>query len=625
MLEYIKENALTDENFQKYFIVYFIIFGIIISFAGTLLNYFFYTQYINKSMDIKAQEIFEIKTASILKPEIENLDNIVEYLTSDKIVREFLILKQDQEDEIKKFENIFLAIVGIENKILQARILDKNGKELIRADRDSKTKQPYIIKRADLQDKSERDYFKKLSNMKTEAIWHSKIDLNVEHGKIEIPYKPTLRVAMPIINKGLFEGAIIVNMLLDDLFAKIGTSSAFEHFIIDKENNYIYHPNDTFSFNKYKGVKREIKDDFSNGLNSDGVYIYSIDHILKNDDKAALILKTKENYEKNLFDELLNTTLIVLIINLILSTILSFYVAKKPKKLQTSLLNAHKKLRSFTSIIDRYVITATTKPNSTILDVSSAFEKSSGYTKKELIGEPMGIIKNKSRDKSIIEELWATILSKQIWIGEIKNRKKDGTSYWLEQHIIPNLNEKNEIESFVSIGIDITAKKELEKLATIDKLTGIYNRRRIEEFLQIEMEVAKRHFQALSVIVIDIDHFKSVNDTYGHQAGDMVLAQSTKVISQNLRKSDIFGRWGGEEFVVICPQTNKSDAFVLAQKLRIAIERHEFEQVGHKTICLGIAELEHEDDEKTLIEKADKALYEAKNSGRNKAVIFART
>lgn len=573
-------------------------------------------------MSIKAKEIFEIKAENILKPEIKNMDNIVEYLANNETVREFIISKKEYEEELDRFEKIFLALVGVESKILQARILDKNGKEIVRADRDSKTKKPYLIQRADLQDKSQRDYFIKLSNIKTETIWHSKIDLNVEHDKIEIPYKPTIRIAMPIINKNQFEGAIVINMLLDNLFTQIGTSSAFEHFIVDKDNNYIYHPNNTFSFNKYKSIKRELKDDFPNGLNSNGVYKYPIDYILKNDDKSSFILKTKENYKEYLLNELFNTALIVLIINILLSFIMSFFAAKKPKKLQTSLLNAHKKLKEYTSIIDSYIITATTKPDSTITDISSAFTRSSGYTKEELIGKPMSIIKNKNRDQSIIKSLWDTILSKKTWIGEIQNRKKDGTIYWLEQHVIPTLNEKQNIESFISIGIDITEKKELEKLATIDKLTGIYNRRRIDEFLQIEIEVAKRHSQALSLILIDIDHFKSVNDTYGHQTGDMVLNETTKTVSKNLRKSDIFGRWGGEEFVVICPHTNKDEAFILAQKLRVAVESYKFETVGHKTICLGISELQDNDDEKTIVEKADKALYEAKNSGRNRAVIY---
>lgn len=614
---------MTNENFQKYFIVYFIIFGIVLSLAGTLTNYFFHTQNINKNMDVKAKEIFEIKIENILKPEIKSMDNIVEYLANDQTLREFILSQEKQEEELDKFEKFFLALVGVESEILQARILDKNGKEVVRADRNPVTKKPFLVERAKLQDKSQRDYFKKLSNMKTETIWHSKIDLNVEQGKIEFPYKPTLRIAMPIIDENKFAGVVIINMLLNNLFAQIGTSSAFEHYIVDKEKNYIFHPNDKFSFNKYKSIKRELKDDFPNGLNAEGVYEYPIYYILKNDDDAFFILKTKENYKKHLLNELSNSALIVLVINIILSFIMSYFAAKKPKKLQVSLLNAHKKLKSFTAIIDKYVITATTKPNSTILDVSTAFEKSSGYTKKELIGEPMSIIKYENRDKSIIEELWTTILSKQTWIGEIQNRKKDGSVYWLEQHIIPTVNKDNDIESFVSIGIDITAKKELEKMATTDKLTGIYNRRRIDEFLRMEIEIAKRHSQTLSLILVDIDHFKSVNDTYGHQTGDAVLSQTTKIISGNLRKSDIFGRWGGEEFIIICPQTNSEEAFVISEKLRTAVENHKFDTVGNKTICLGIAELNEGDDEKLIIEKADKALYEAKESGRNRTVIYS--
>lgn len=576
---------------------------------------------IEKTIDTKAQDIFEIKTQTILKPTIENMDDIVNSLKENELVKDFILTKS--VDKQQRVEELFVALMGIENRIMQTRIIDKDGKELVRVDRKNQKSKPFIVENSKLQDKSNRDYFQTLSKMPKDSVWHSKLDLNIENNKIEIPYNPTIRVAAPLFEESKFIGVAIVNILTQELFNSIGTSSSFTHYIIDKDRNFILHPDETYSFNKYKDIKRELKEDFPNGLNAQGVYVYPIDNILKNEDKAMLVLKTSDTYEEILKDEMTKTSIIVLLLTIILSFITSFYISKTPAKLQTSLLNAHKKLKEYTSIIDRYIITATTKTDSTIINVSSAFINSSGYSKDELIGQKMSIIKNPNRDKATIKDLWETILSKKTWIGEIKNRKKDATEYWLEQHIIPKVDKQDNIESFVSIGIDITAKKELEKLATIDKLTGIYNRRRFEEFLQIEMEVAKRHSQPLSLILVDIDHFKSVNDTYGHQTGDMVLSQTTKIISQNLRKSDIFGRWGGEEFVVICPQTNKSEAFVLAEKLRTAIEKHEFKKVGHKTICLGIAELEHEDNEKTLVEKADKALYEAKNGGRNKSVIFA--
>ena len=616
----IRKISLTQKNFKKYFIIYFIIFGVIVSSFGAVVNYVMHTQNIQNSMDIKAKEMFQIKIQTILKPQIESIDNIISHLGKNEMTREFVISKDEKERE--KFEKIFLALVGIENKIMQARILDRDGMEIIRVDRNDEYSEPFIIEKSKLQDKSQRDYFKILSKFKTETIWHSKLDLNIENSKIEIPYKPTIRVAMPIFNQNELSGIIIINILINTIFEQISTSSAFEHFIIDKDKNYILHANNKFSFNKYTDIKRELKKDFPNGFNEKGVYLYPIDNILKNDDKAIFILKTKDNYKKNIKSEMLNTAVIVFILTVVLSFIISFYVSKTPTKLQISLLNAHKKLKEYTSIIDRYIITATTKSDSTILDVSSAFIKSSGYQKDELIGKKMDIVKYPGRDKSVIKNLWDTINSKKTWLGEIQNRKKNGQQYWLEQHVVPMLNENNIVTSFVSIGIDITAKKELEKLATIDKLTGIYNRRSIDEFLQIEIEVAKRHSQALSLILIDIDHFKSVNDTYGHQTGDEVLKQTTKIISQNLRKSDIFGRWGGEEFVIISPQANKDETFKLAEKLRVAVENHKFDTVEHKTISIGIAELDNNDDEKVLIEKADKALYEAKNGGRNCSIIY---
>ena len=237
----------------------------------------------------------------------------------------------------------------------------------------------------------------------------------------------------------------------------------------------------------------------------------------------------------------------------------------------------------------------------------------------------MSIIKHPKQDKTLIKSLWDTILSGKVWTGELLNRKKNGENYWLEQYIIPTINEENgKIETFVSVGIDITAKKEIEKLASIDKLTGIYNRRLLDEFLEIEMEVAKRYKEDLSIILLDIDYFKKVNDTFGHLVGDEILVITSKIISENLRNSDIFGRYGGEEFLIICTKTSENNAFILAEKLRTKIENYKFPHVEQKTISLGITSFEKNDSIKSLFKKADLALYKAKHTGRNKAVIYKK-
>lgn len=611
---------MSQRNFHKYFTIYFILFGIIISSFGAMINYMFQINDIHKNTDEKAIEIFEIKIQTILKPSIKNMDDIVKSLAINKTITEFLSTNNSHRKE--ELEQIFLAVTSSQDKIMQARILSKDGKEIIRVHREKEDTKPFIVKKEKLQDKSDRDYFQTVSKMTKQTIWHSKIDLNIENGKIEIPYKPTIRIAMPLFEKNDFVGMVIVNLLMNDLFDAIGKSSVFNHYMIDKDNNYILHSDDQFSFNKYKNIKRNLKDDFPEGLNANSVYTYSLSNILNNDDNAVFVLKTNNSYEKNLITTRIKTAVIVLILTIILSLLLAIYISKSPTKLQKALLKAHDKLNEFASIIDKYIITATTKKDSTIIDVSTAFLESSGYSKEELVGQKMNIISHPEKDKILFKNLWDVILNGNTWSGEIKNKKKDGQDYWLEQHIIPTLNENNEIETFVSLGVNVTAKKELESIAAIDKLTGIYNRRMVDEFIKIEIEAHKRHSYGLSVIMIDIDHFKNVNDTYGHQIGDIVLAQTAKLIIGNSRKSDISGRFGGEEFIIICPQTTSQSAFILAEKIRIAIENFHFAQVGYKTISLGISSFKDNDDVESLIKKADIALYQAKNNGRNKVIVY---
>lgn len=611
---------MSQQNFQKYFIIYFIIFGIVISSFGAITSYLFEIDDIHKSTDKKAQEIFEIKTETMLKPALKNMDDIVLSLASNETILEFMCTNNSHKE--KELEQIFLAITSSQDKIMQARLLSKEGKEIIRVDGNKENGQAFLVAKEKLQDKSSRDYFQEVSKMTKQTIWHSKFDLNIENGKIEIPYKPTIRIAMPLFENGDFIGMVIINILANDLLTSIGKSSAFEHFIIDKDNNYILHPNNQFSFNKYKGIKRDLKEDFPDGLDGEGIYTFPLGNIFSNDN-AIFVLKTKGEYKKSLIDAKIKTALVIFLLTIVLSFILAIYISKAPIKLQSALLKAHDKLNEFTSIIDKYVVTATTKKDSTIVSVSSAFVESSGYSKDELVGQKMSIICHPDKDENLFKELWNTILSGKIWKGEIKNNRKDNEDYWLEQKIIPTLNENNEIENFVSIGVDITAKKQLEELASIDKLTGLYNRRMIDEFIYIEVEKHKRNpYDGLSVIMIDIDYFKNVNDTYGHQIGDMVLSQTANLLIENSRKSDIKGRFGGEEFIIICPQTTAESALRLAEKIRIAIESFKFEEVGYKTISLGISTFQDNDTVESLIKKADTALYQAKNSGRNKSVIF---
>ena len=611
---------MSQRSFQKYFMIYFIIFGTIISFFGTGINYTFQINEIDADTNRKAKEIFEIKN-NILKSVIEDADNTIKSLATNKTISEYITADKYHTQE--ELEQIFLAVANSRKEIAQIRLISKTGNEIIRIDKNRNDNTSIVVPTEKLQDKSDRDYFKIVSKMKEQSIWHSKFDLNIENEKVEIPYNPMFRTAMPLFkNDKEFIGMVIVNIQIDELFSNIGKSSAFEHYILDKDNNFILHSNDEFSFNKYKNIERNLNQDFPIGLSDKGIFSFSINDILNNDDKAVFVLKTKNGYKSTLLDSKIYTAFWVAIITIILSFILSIYISRNPVKLQMALLKAHEKLNEFASIIDKYVITATTKKDSTIISVSDAFVKLSGYSKEELIGEKMSIIRHPDEDEEKFKVLWNTVSSGKTWNGEIKNKNNNDEDYWLHQHIVPTFDKDNNVETFVSLGTDITAKKELEKMASIDKLTNIYNRRMIDEFLNKEIEKEKRHSNGLSVILIDIDHFKNVNDTYGHQMGDLVLSQVAKLITENSRKSDIHGRYGGEEFIVICPKTTGKQALVLAEKIRASVENFVFDQIGIKTISLGISSFEENDTEEDLIKKADIALYQAKNSGRNRAVLF---
>ena len=161
------------------------------------------------------------------------------------------------------------------------------------------------------------------------------------------------------------------------------------------------------------------------------------------------------------------------------------------------------------------------------------------------------------------------------------------------------------------------AMAELEQLASTDKLTGAWNRRRIEEAVVNEMERLKRYDHPLSLLVIDIDLFKMVNDQFGHSVGDQVLVQLAVIIRRTLRATDSLTRWGGEEFVVLSPNTTLSTAALLAERLREKIATADFSTIKHISVSIGVAECMSGETWEDWFKRADAALYRAKSGGRN--------
>jgi diguanylate cyclase (GGDEF)-like protein len=163
----------------------------------------------------------------------------------------------------------------------------------------------------------------------------------------------------------------------------------------------------------------------------------------------------------------------------------------------------------------------------------------------------------------------------------------------------------------------------IHSIATQDHLTQLFNRRYIQEALQLELERSERTDSIFSIMVIDIDHFKSVNDTYGHNIGDQVLMEFSKILTDSVRTIDLVARWGGEEFLIICPETDINGAKKLGEKLLNAIRSNSNNNIQHVTASIGIACAGKSDTTESLIHKADDCLYQAKNTGRDSLVIYS--
>jgi diguanylate cyclase (GGDEF)-like protein/hemerythrin-like metal-binding protein len=165
---------------------------------------------------------------------------------------------------------------------------------------------------------------------------------------------------------------------------------------------------------------------------------------------------------------------------------------------------------------------------------------------------------------------------------------------------------------------------QLERLSSIDALTGAWNRAHFDRVVASELERSIRFKQPVSLIFLDIDHFKQVNDTYGHQAGDSVLYELVQVIGAAVRSSDVLFRWGGEEFVVLAPSTGYRARAVLAERMRSDVEQHRFAGVGKVMISLGVAEHIATETTEIWFRRVDEALYRAKDSGRNRVSVDQR-
>lgn len=263
--------------------------------------------------------------------------------------------------------------------------------------------------------------------------------------------------------------------------------------------------------------------------------------------------------------------------------------------------------------------------------VNAAFEKITGYTQAEVMGLNQGFLKAGKTPLSVYENMWASLTQGKVWHGELTNRRKDGTEYIHSSNIAPVIDSNGRITHYIAIEEDISERKKNEErisyLANFDALTGLPNRSKMDDHLHYTLTLTKRHEGNFSIMFLDLDHFKDINDTLGHSVGDLLLIELAKRLTIVLRDEDTISRMGGDEFIILLPDTTANGAALVAQKILECIAKP-FSIEGtvlSVTASIGIVLYPSDgSDIETLSKNADAAMYRSKQEGRNAYCFFTQ-
>jgi diguanylate cyclase (GGDEF)-like protein/PAS domain S-box-containing protein len=273
---------------------------------------------------------------------------------------------------------------------------------------------------------------------------------------------------------------------------------------------------------------------------------------------------------------------------------------------------------------DSVLITSADLDRPEIIYVNPAFCQMTGWGRDEVIGKTPAILQGERTDRRVTDRLRRNLEAGRSFEGRTVNYRKDGQPFHIEWRTSPVRDSEGRVTHYLAIQRDVTAEvrllRRLRNQADTDSLTELLNREAGERELVAQMRRAAESGESLSIVLLDVDHFKRINDTHGHAAGDKVLERIGRLLNQRLNRQDVGMRWGGEEFLLVLLETDLEGARQAAERFRSLIENSRFHQEIQVSASFGVAQFRPDEALKTLFSRADSALYTAKESGRNQVV-----
>ena len=570
-----------------------------------------------------------------------------------------------QRDELSK---LFLGLAREKRHYDKVRYLNASGQEVIRINyNDGK---PVIVPHEKMQDKSARYFFRDVFRLNQGEVYVSPLDLNVEENRIEIPYKPTIRFGTPVFDSaGRKKGILLFNYLGNDLLQdlhKVMRGVDHDVMLLNSDGYWLSSVNHADEWGFMLGKSDRIfEHDFADEwrtistseegtlLTAKGLFIYSTIHPLllgqHSSTGSDLVnapsekeLMAHEYYWKivsfvphadmsgaTFYNQPSGRTLLVLVYLLLALAAWIIAIATLSRK------QAQADLRIAATAFEAQEGMLVTDANRVILRVNHAFTKATGYTSEEIIGKNPRILSSGRQDANFFAAMWESINNTGAWEGEIRNRRKNGEIYPEYLSITAVKDPRGTVINYIATFTDLTAinaaTDKIKQLALYDHLTGLPNRRLLMDRLQQSLASSARSGREGALLFIDLDNFKDINDTLGHDIGDLLLQQVAQRLESCLREVDTVARLGGDEFVVVLEglsehvleaavQTTTVGEKILAtlgQPYQLATHKY------HSTPSIGATIFsDHGQSAEELLKQADIAMYQAKKAGRNTLRFF---